>query len=186
MNYAELANNPKIRAFLDGIAWAEGANYNTLYGGGTFADFSRHPNRKITAGPYTSTAAGRYQFLYGTWSNIQRALQLSDFSPKSQDIGAVYLIAQKGAINDILNDNPVGALKKFGCLWAALPYATCGQRRRELNDFLRRIGQTPSATPAAAEVVNYTPKPKPQTNDNGQIVFLALAAIAGFYILSRS
>lgn len=146
-NYEQLAQNPNIRAFLNAIAWAEGANYNTLYGGGTFSNYSQHPNRRITAGGYTSTAAGRYQFLYGTWIGIQRALSLPDFSPHSQDLGAIYLIAQKGAISNILNNDPEGALKKFGCLWAALPYSTCNQRTRKLSDFLRVYGVPASTTP---------------------------------------
>lgn len=182
MDYASLITNPKIRAFLDGIAWAEGANYNTLYGSGTFSDYSRHPNRRITAGAYTSTAAGRYQFLYSTWIGIQRELGLPDFSPRSQDIGAVYLIAQKGAINNILNGDPVGALKKFGCLWAALPYATCGQRMRNLNDFLNRIGgaSSPVPTPTATML----PAPQVTTNADGDnAAILGVAVAISFLIL---
>lgn len=119
---------PQVRAALDTIAWAEGANYNTLYGGGTFSDFSRHPNRRITAGGYTSTAAGRYQFLYSTW----QGLGLPDMSPANQDIGALMLIARRGALSQILKGDFQGALTSgaLGKEWASLPYSPYGQTNR--------------------------------------------------------
>jgi hypothetical protein len=36
--------------------------------------------------------AGAYQFSYDTWNDVSSALNLGDFSPYSQDLGAVYLI----------------------------------------------------------------------------------------------
>ena len=186
------ASHPNMRAFLDAVAWAEGGQYNVLYGGGKFSDLSRHPNRMITAGGYSSTAAGRYQFLYRTWVGIQKALGLPDFSPQSQDIGAVYLIWQKGAINDIIvADNPVAALKKFGCLWAALPYATCKQKMRSLNDFLRVYQKgkgspttTPTSTPNSTPIItgNNLPILPTKTSKNTEIA-IAIGILAGGLLL---
>lgn len=123
---------PQVRAALDTIAWAEGGRtYNTLYGGGTFVG-DQHPNRAIKAGAYTSTAAGRYQFLNSTWRGIARKLGLTDFGPASQDIGAVYLIWERGQLAKLLEGDFEGTMRGLGCLWAALPYSTCGQRRRGL------------------------------------------------------
>lgn len=125
---------PQIRAALDTIAWAEGGkSYNTLYGGGTFTG-SQHPNRAITAGGHTSTAAGRYQFLYSTWIGIKTKLGLADFSPRNQDIAALELIDQRGQLGKLVNGDFEGMMQGLGCAWAALPYSTCRQKMRSLAD----------------------------------------------------
>ena len=43
-----------------------------------------------------TTAAGRYQFLKGTWDGAARQYGLKDFSPQNQDIAALALMAQNG------------------------------------------------------------------------------------------
>jgi muramidase (phage lysozyme) len=159
--YRQMLQSPEIRAWLDTIAWAEGGGYDILYGGGTFTS-SQHPNRAITAGGYTSTAAGRYQFLYRTWMGIKNTLGLPDFSPINQDIAALELTRQRGALNHVLNGDLEKALKSLGCAWAALPFATCGQRMRSWADtrnyFERRLafyrGSIPGATTPAPGTPN--------------------------------
>jgi lysozyme len=130
--YQRYLSLPQVRAALDTIAWAEGGkSYNTLFGGGTFTG-SQHPNRPVTAGGYTSTAAGRYQFLHRTWIEIKNRLGLADFSAMNQDIAALDLINQRGQLGTLLSGNFEGMMRGLGCAWAALPYATCGQPRRPL------------------------------------------------------
>jgi muramidase (phage lysozyme) len=134
--HLEYLKLPTVKAFLDTIAWAEGGkSYYTLYGGGSFTG-NQHPNKAITAGAYTSTAAGRYQFLYKTWIGIKNKLGLQDFSPISQDIAALELVAERGQLTKIINGNLEGALKGLGCAWAALPFSTCNQRMRSWNETL--------------------------------------------------
>ena len=70
--------SPQLRAFLDLIAFAEGADYTTIYGNRKFSSFADHPRRTITAGGNTSNAAGRYQFLASTWDEVKKALSLKD------------------------------------------------------------------------------------------------------------
>lgn len=132
--YLNYLNKPEVKAFLDTIAWAEGGkSYYTLYGGGSFTG-KQHPNKAITAGGYTSTAAGRYQFLYRTWIEIKNRLGLSDFSSINQDIAAIDLINQRGQLQKIASGDLVGTLKGLGCAWAALPYATCKQKQKNLQE----------------------------------------------------
>lgn len=133
LNYEQYLSNPYVRAFLDTIAFAEGGTYNKLYGGGTFSDLSKHPNKKITAGGYTSTAAGRYQFLYSTWKGIANLLRLPDFSPRSQDLAAIRLIDERRQLQKLANGDFIGTLKGLGCAWAALPYSNCGQKEKSLS-----------------------------------------------------
>ena len=104
--------NPNVRKMLDLIAHTEGVKhgYNTLFGNQRINSLGAHPNVrkafKQTDGKtnYT-TAAGRYQFLNGTWQNLANQYGFRDFSPKSQDMGAVALIAQRGALKDVLSGN---------------------------------------------------------------------------------
>jgi muramidase (phage lysozyme) len=125
------------KAFLDMIAYAEGADYNTLFGGGTFDSYADHP-RKIfkftnSRGEMLETsAAGRYQFLARTWDSLQRRLQLPDFSPDSQDAAALELIRERGALADVQAGRVQAAITKCAPIWASLPGAGYAQPERKL------------------------------------------------------
>lgn len=171
--YESYLTLPQVRAALDTIAWAEGGrSYQTLYGGGTFSG-NQHPRRAITADGYTSTAAGRYQFLAGTWSEIQRALGLTDFGPLNQDIGAVYLIDKRGDLDKLLAGDFQGMMRGLGCLWAALPYSSCGQRERgtvETMNYYRSALAVYGGTQAVANL-------PPASSNNGLLIGMALLLI---------
>src|ERR1700739_5001253 len=103
---------PNQKAFLHMIAVSEGTEpignhgYNALVGGGTFHDYSRHPGIRVALprkgqAPLYSTAAGRYQFLIGTWENLVCTLKLTDFTPSSQDLACLQLIRECGALSDV-------------------------------------------------------------------------------------
>lgn len=81
--------SPEAKALLDTIA-AEESNgrYNVRAGGATFEGFQDHP--RILNRNLNSTAAGRYQFIQGTWDFVRSATNLPDFSPRSQDLAAWY------------------------------------------------------------------------------------------------
>lgn len=91
---------PYQKAFLNTLAGPEsGGRYNVIYGGGTFDDYSHHPNQavRIQTGPNagrTSSAAGKYQFLGSTWDQQAKELGLTDFSPVNQDKAAWNLAAE--------------------------------------------------------------------------------------------
>lgn len=138
--------NPNLRAFLMVIRTGEGTananGYRTLFGGRLFDGFADHPRITVTASGYTSTAAGAYQFLARTWDG----LGLPDFSPASQDIGAVMLIKRRGALADVLAGRFETAVRKCNKEWASLPGSPYGQPTVSLErasaTFARWGGQT--------------------------------------------
>jgi len=133
--------NANLRAFLDMIAAAEGADYNVRFGGARFDDLSDHPRIrtpfKQTDGKTNySTAAGRYQFLARTWDELAEQLGLPDFSPASQDAAAIELIRQRGALRDVVVGNFEEAVRKVRSIWASLPGSPYPQRTRSW-DFVK-------------------------------------------------
>lgn len=118
------------RALLDTIAQAEGGDYTIGYGRRSFSDLSWHPYRKgqfpSGDGKTTTSAAGRYQFVRGTWDEVAGKLGLTDFSPASQDKAAWYKAQQKYKINgggDLLTALRDGSFQpsKLGNEWASFP-----------------------------------------------------------------
>lgn len=128
-------NDPNTQAFLSMIRIAEGTTgadgYRTLFGGQLFAGYEDHPRIKVTARSgtknITSTAAGAYQILEGTWNGVKSKLNLPDFSPESQDMAAVELIRRRGALGDVIAGRFGAAVKKCASEWASLPGSPYGQ-----------------------------------------------------------
>lgn len=76
----------------------EGADYNRIVGhGGTFSDFSKHPNKVgLVTRNGKSTAAGRYQITGTEWRRLQKLHpDLTDFTPGNQDKAAWYLAQER-------------------------------------------------------------------------------------------
>ncbi|MFY7027275.1 hypothetical protein ACOUI4_19340 [Acinetobacter baumannii] len=140
-NFEKLLGSPNVRKMLDLIANAEGVKYgyNTLFGNERLDDLSSHPNIKKqfkqTDGQVkNTTAAGRYQFLKDTWDGVANQLGLKDFSPKNQDIAAVALLAQNGALPSVLKGDFKTAVQKSGVTWASLPSSPYAQPKRSWKD----------------------------------------------------
>lgn len=134
-----------MRAFLDMLAYAEGTSgpdgYRTLFGGGLMDSTADHPRLyfsfKNSKGEQLKTsAAGRYQFLIRTWDDLRDKLKLQDFGPASQDAGAIELIRQRGAINDIKAGRIPQAIDKVRTIWASLPGAGYSQPERSLSNLI--------------------------------------------------
>ena len=118
----------------EGTAGPDG--FRTMYSGRLFSitdpnaptyQWRDHPRTAIRAGRWTSTAAGAYQFLTGTWDECRRALGLQNFRPESQDRAAVYLIQRRGALGDVRTGNVTRAMSKLNREWASLPGSPYGQ-----------------------------------------------------------
>jgi lysozyme len=130
----------KQRALLDTIAFTEGTagtchtdGYGTGFGLHCFSSCAKHPNKTWSGGGYTSTAAGRYQFLSKTWS----ALGYASFSPRNQDLGAARLVSNRGVTvpsNRAMTATEFSnAMRKLSLEWASLPYSPYGQPTRSLS-----------------------------------------------------
>lgn len=132
---------PNVQAFLRMIRAGEGTaganGYRTLFGGQLFSGYDDHPRITVTAGGYTSTAAGAYQILSRTWDG----LGLADFSPASQDLAAVMLIRRRGALADVLAGRIERAILKCAKEWASLPGSTYGQPTISLSRALSVYAQ---------------------------------------------
>ncbi|WP_286434257.1 glycoside hydrolase family 104 protein [Acinetobacter sp. 256-1] len=133
----QLLNNPNARQMLDIIAKAEGVKhgYSTIFGNERMSSLQSHPNirksfRQTDGKSNVTTAAGRYQFLKGTWDGVARQYGLKDFSPQSQDIAALALLAQNGALPYVLKGDFQTAVKKSGGTWASLPSSPYAQPKK--------------------------------------------------------
>ena len=150
-------SNPNVRKMLDVIAGAEGVKhgYNTIFGNERTEDLKAHPNiRKEftqTDGKKNSTtAAGRYQFLKGTWDTVSKKYGLTDFSPKNQDLAAVALILGRGALGDVMKGDFTKAVGKLGREWASLPSSPYAQPKKSWDDIKAMVGEIkpPNRKPA--------------------------------------
>jgi len=124
-----------VKAFLDMLAVSEGTalrgddGYNILVGGGTFQGYKDHPRIYVPLPRLgiTSSAAGRYQFLWGTWVDLRNSIDLPDFTPISQDLACIELIKRAGAYEAVLAGDVHTAILKCSKVWASLPGAGYGQ-----------------------------------------------------------
>ena len=156
--------NGNVQAFLWVIRNCEGTadpdGYRRHFGGDLFTSFADHPRVKKTytlkkGGTLTSSAAGAYQFLEKTWDGLVKQYgksALPDFSPSSQDFGAVALIRGRGALKDVEEGRFETALRKCNPEWASLPGSPHGQPTKTL-EFCKQIYEQHGGVYMVAPVV---------------------------------
>ena len=177
MNLAQLqqyAANRNVKAFLDTIAYGEGnSRYDQYYGGGTFNTNGPHPCRKVTAGNYTSTAAGRYQFLCATWAGLVSRFGFTTMSPANQDLGAIALLSDNGALAKIVNGDFQGAVNAVRGIWPSLPGGSQQTRnwQQSASFFVNAGGSMGSLPPASQQAQNQPTSQSPAitTDDQGDV-----------------
>lgn len=162
-------DNANVRAFLHMIRVGEGTadpdGYRRHFGGRLFDSFAGHPRVKITAGlgknQYTSSAAGAYQFLSGTWDGLVRRYGFDDFEPRTQDCAAVALIDGRKALDDVLAGRFEDAVRKCAREWASLPGSPYGQPVKTLAQALASYkaagGQLAEQITAQADIDHISP-----------------------------
>lgn len=143
-NYLEDKN---VQAFLalirDTEGTAKGADPYRVYGGSaknqikdlSKPDFKRWGFTQTDGKKNTSSASGAYQFLERTWNGLAKEYGLTDFSPRSQDLGAIALLKQSGALDAIVKGDFDTAVKKANRIWASLPGSPYAQHTRS-NDYV--------------------------------------------------
>lgn len=176
-----------VLAFLRMLRHGEGTagddGYRTQFGGRLFDSFADHPRqaitRKLGGKPITSTAAGAYQFLSRTWDGLVKQYGFADFSPMSQDLGAVALIKGRKALDDVIAGRFEDAVRKCNREWASLPGSPYGQpvvtmarARKEYEAYggtyaavehepLPTISELINPEAIVADTINPTPKEQP-------------------------
>jgi muramidase (phage lysozyme) len=142
--------NTNRRAFLDMLSVSEGTStspitqnngYDVIVTGVTgpeiFTDYSQHPfvNRKPkqVKGSLYSTASGRYQHMRVHWEHYRDQLNLPDFGPESQDLWAIQLIRERGALPLIDAGKFDLAVSRVRNIWASLPGAGYGQPEHKIE-----------------------------------------------------
>ena len=120
--------SPNARRWLNLISFAEGTygktgpRYDITFGYTPIKDLSKHPDRIVQSGGYSSAAAGAYQFMPSTWQRAASAVGAKDFGPRSQDLAALQLMRWRGVDPDKSPVSPENIAKLSG-EWAALPTA---------------------------------------------------------------
>lgn len=177
--------DPRVKGFLDKIGKSEGADYNTLVGGSKINDLSRHPNRvglTTSAGP--STAFGKYQIVGSTDRSKLRKYRGLDYSPENQDLRAVELLRQTGALDALMNDDEPTAIKLAGREWASLPGSSLPGRKNfaafKTRDPLTEITQakTLNRRPSQPES-NVDPLTEITQQPHGQVSSNPFAGVRG-------
>nr|DAN25278.1 MAG TPA: lysozyme [Bacteriophage sp.] len=140
-------DNKNVQAFLglirDTEGTAKGADPYRVYGGSaknqikdlSKPDFKRWGFTQTDGKKNTSSASGAYQFLERTWNGLAKQHGLKDFSPRSQDLGAIALLKQSGALDAILKGDFDTAVKKANRTWASLPGSPYAQHTRS-NEYV--------------------------------------------------
>jgi muramidase (phage lysozyme) len=162
----QFRNSAEGKKLLETISFAEGTrrsnqtdSYRVMFGGGLAPSLKRHPDKVISSpGGYSSAAAGRYQFLPGTWQSQASRLGLSGFGPEEQDIAALAL-----ARNRLMPLGGLSVLQKEGLSprvaaklapeWASFPTESgrsyYGQPVKALSELQKVYQGTPGPTGTA-------------------------------------
>jgi muramidase (phage lysozyme) len=138
--------------------------YNVVFGGGLFSDLSIHPFATRAAdgrdGEYTrrgiapariavgtnrgrtSTAAGAYQFIVGTWRRLARAHGIQGFDQAAQDALALAYLRERGALRLYAAGDLEGSIRAAARAWTSLPSSSTGESRLNMAaavDFLESV-----------------------------------------------
>lgn len=182
----QLMADPRARQMLGFIQAAEGVKhgYNTGFGNDRFDDLSKHPNirkpfKQTDGKQNTTTAAGAYQFTNKTWEGLAKQYGLKDFGQSSQDIAALALLDQKGALDDVLKGDFQSAINKSGGVWASLPSSNYKQPKKSwefANQYFAAQGT--ALNPAAGSQQENTRMARSFDPTNAEAI--VAGALAGF------
>lgn len=147
--------DPKIKAFLDTIAFSEGTStspvtrnngYDVIVTGvdgpHVFTDYTDHPfahgGSVAVKHGLISTAAGRYQLLAHYWNDYRFKLHLANYSPESQDVVALQQMKERDAFQPLLMGNVPNAITACSNIWASFPGNKYGQGGHSMTILLAK------------------------------------------------
>lgn len=150
--------SPRVKAFLDLIAWSEGTStspitqddgYDIIVSGvdgpNRFDDYTQHPFAQGHAPvlvrrdpPLESTASGRYQQLLRNWLVYKEQLNLPDFGHESQDKIAIQLMNECHAVVMVEAGNVEAAIAACSSRWASFPGNVYGQPTNDMEILLQK------------------------------------------------
>lgn len=144
--------NANVRAMLHIIREGESNHDETAY---TIVNSGTHFAAPPWVHPYHgipttqgARASGAYQFLGTTWARCADALGLgTDFSPVSQDLGAVYLIEGRGAMPAVMAGDLVLACSKLAQEWVSLPGLGLARVQRVFTEYGGSFGNGGESAP---------------------------------------
>lgn len=168
--------SPQQRGVLNAISDVEAKSYNVWNGGTTFESYADHPANLGLKAPGKSTAAGRYQFVVGTWNLAKKSyeakygVKVPDFSPEWQDRVALHWAevqfnlrnkeglnfnavlasgdpAQIAKIRQVLG-NPTDPRNRYSVEWAGLGNAAGDTDERFINAVMGERGVAGGGTGA--------------------------------------
>ena len=122
----ERQNDIRAKAFLALIRYAEAnkeedpSRYNIKNDRTHFSDMSHHPGPKHK-GQHSTSAAGAYQIMYGTYLGLIREGCPANFTNDTQDEMALRLIYDAGALPLIWAGQLSGAISLLIGQWTSLP-----------------------------------------------------------------
>ena len=193
----QYAQDPRVRAYLDVLADLEGTKdtYNMRVGGSSFDPNTAHPDNSITitsnGKKLKSDAAGRYQFMGTTWAGLAKKMPelKGSMSAQNQDVGAIELIREKGALDAVLKGDLATALHKTRNVWASAPTSELGQPRRSVqfavDAYNRRLTEHGVKAPPldaatiTAGLTNFKPGKGVQASGDSFVALAATPALSG-------
>ena len=152
-----------VKAFLKLLRWLENyprdddGVYLVMFGGSTFTDTTKHPNIANSRWNRTSTAAGAYMFVFGTWKEAVDKKVITDFTPASQDTLAWWKIGRRNAQVAVCGGRNTlsDAFSLLSSEWASLPGASQSQvkeseARNKYESYLLQFAPAASSPAPAA------------------------------------
>lgn len=172
-------DDPNVQAFLAMLRDAEGTSktknaYKTRFGGAVDESLDYDGKPTFVKKEFTQTdgkknksgAVGAYQFIEKTWNGLAKNYGFKDFSPRTQDLAAIALLKENGALPFITRGEFKAAEKRAGRTWASLPSSPYAQHKRSADfveqSIAKHLGQGVEPTEEVAQYENTTiPKNNP-------------------------
>jgi muramidase (phage lysozyme) len=176
-----------VRGFLRVIRAGESNQnddaYSLINGGAHFTTFEKHPWDGI---PTTqgARACGAYQFLGTTWKAIREQYGIPDFTPVSQDCGAVADIINHNALKAVMAGDLATATAKLAKEWISLPaLLASGRAERVFTQYGGTVqGLEAPSQPAPEAVATAPAQASPDTHPQGSMPLLALLPLIAQFI----